>query len=91
MGQMQTRHLTFTRDGKTVYGIRNTGGHHVLFSMAVAGGPMKAIGEIPNEFAPHNYFGIGIRFSVAPDGKSLLYSTFSSKTSLWMLEGFEQP
>ena len=32
-----------------------------------------------------------IRFSVSPDGQSLLYPALSVKTGLWMLEGFQQP
>jgi Tol biopolymer transport system component len=91
LGPLPTLHLTFSRDGRTLYGVRNEGDHHFLFSMPVAGGPMKTIGEIPRELAPRMMFNIGMRFSVAPDGKSLLYSTVSNKMSLWMLEGFEKP
>jgi TolB protein len=91
LGQIATLHLTFSRDGRTLYGVRTEGDRQVLFSMPVDGGTMKTIGEIPREFAPRIFFPLGIRFSVAPDGKSLLFSTISSKASLWMLEGFNTP
>ena len=29
--------------------------------------------------------------AVSPDGGSILYPAFSTKTGLWMLEGFEKP
>jgi hypothetical protein len=52
---------------------------------------MKTIGDVGSEFAPNSFLGPGIRFSLSPDGKSILYPTHSSKTSLWMLEGFDAP
>ena len=52
---------------------------------------MKAMGEVGCEFAARSYENPGARFSVSPDGESILYPTFSSKTGLWMLEGFAQP
>jgi hypothetical protein len=30
----------------------------------------------------------GIRLSISPDGKSLVYATRNVKLNLWMLEGF---
>ena len=39
----------------------------------------------------HQFFQFFQFFSVSPDGQSILYPTFSTKTGLWMLEGFEQP
>ena len=33
----------------------------------------------------------GIRFSLAPDGKSLVYSTANGSADLWMLTGYRQP
>jgi len=52
---------------------------------------MKTIGDAGSEFAPRSYLNPGIRFSVSPDGQSILYPTSSTKTGLWMLEGFEKP
>jgi Tol biopolymer transport system component len=91
VGKIATLHLTFSRDGKTLYSIRAEGEHQYLFSLTIANGQMKTIGDVGSEFAPRSYLTPGIRFSVSPDGGSIIYPTFSSKTGLWMLEGFDQP
>ena len=91
LGKIATQHLTFSKDGKTLYGIRAEGDHQYLFSLTIATGQMKTIGDVGSEFAPRSYMNPGVRFSVSPDGQSILYPTFSTKTGLWMLEAFAQP
>lgn len=91
LGKIATQHLTFSKDGETLYGIRAEGDHQYLFSLTIATGQMKTIGDVGSEFAPRSYVGPGVRFSVSPDGQSILYPTYSTKTGLWMLEGFAQP
>jgi serine/threonine protein kinase len=91
LGKIDTEHLTFSKDGKTLYGIRTEGEHQYLFSLTIATGQMKTIGDVGSEFAPRSYLNPGIRFSVSPDGESILYPTNSTKTGLWMMEGFAQP
>ena len=91
LGKIATQRVTFSKDGKMLYGIRAEGEHQYLFSLAIATGQMKTIGDVGSEFAPRSYLNPGIRFSVSPDGGSILYPTASTKTGLWMLEGFEKP
>jgi serine/threonine protein kinase/dipeptidyl aminopeptidase/acylaminoacyl peptidase len=91
LGKIATPHLTFSKDGRTLYGIRAEGDHEYLFSLAIASGQMKTIGDVGSEFAPRSSVKPGIRFSVSPDGGSILYPTLSTKMGLWMLEGFDQP
>ena len=91
LGKIATQYLTFSKDGKMLYGIRAEGDHQYLFSLTIATGQMKTIGDVGSEFAPRSYLNPGIRFSLSPDGQSILYPTNSTKTGLWMLEGFEQP
>lgn len=91
LGKIATQHLTFSKDGKTLYGIRAEGDHQYLFSLTIATGQMKTIGDVGSEFAPRSYLNPGIRFSVSPEGQSILYPTYGTKTGLWMLEGFAQP
>ena len=91
LGQMKTAHLTFSKDGKTLYGIRAEGDHRFLFSFAIATNQVKTIGDVGPDFTPLSYLTPGIRFSLSPDGKSILYPTASSNESLWMLEGFDVP
>ena len=91
IGQMKTAHLAFSKDGKTLYGIRSEGDHRFLFSFAIAANQVKTIGDVGPDFTPQSYLTPGIRFSLSPDGKSILYPATSSKESLWMLEGFDAP
>jgi hypothetical protein len=81
LGRINTPQLAFSRDGQTLYGIREEGEHQYLFSLTLDG-RMKTIGDVGAEFAPRSYLTLDIRFSVAPDGKSVLYPTYSTKTSL---------
>ena len=89
LGKIATPHMTFSKDGQTLYGIHAEGEHEYLFSLSLDG-RMRTIGDVGAEFKPKRTVS-GARFSVAPDGKSILYATSSSQSSLWMLEGFEQP
>jgi serine/threonine protein kinase len=91
LGKIATPHLAFSKDGQTLYGIRAEKDHQYLFSLSLAGNRMKTIGDVGTEFAPLSYLTPGIRFSLSPDGKSILYPSYSIKTSLWMLEGFDAP
>jgi hypothetical protein len=40
-------------------------------------------------FAPASSFSPAIRFSMAPDGKSFVYSVATRHSNLWMFEGFQ--
>ena len=51
---------------------------------------MKTIGEIAKEFTPLSYTNPGIRLSLSPDGKSILYPARRT-VSLWMMEEFPRP
>lgn len=90
-GDLRSPYLTFSKDGKTLYGVRSEPPHYSLFSIDVASKQLKSIGEIGNEYAPGAYTEPGVRFSLAPDGKSITYGTRLYRSSLWLLEGFRQP
>jgi len=79
----------FSADGKLVYGIRSDGKRNMLFSVDIATGVEKVLGDLGKDFSPSTNLRPGIRFSLAPDGKSFVYSIVKSKSNLWMLEGFE--
>lgn len=90
-GESKTVQMTFSADSKKLYGIRVEADRCVLYSLDIGTKEQKAIGDIAKDFAPASYSNPGIRLSLSPDGKSLLYPAIRRSSSLWMLEGFEQP
>jgi dipeptidyl aminopeptidase/acylaminoacyl peptidase len=80
----------FSGDGALLYCIRQDkpSDPGVFFSMPVAGGPEKVIGPVPNENKPQ-WGGLGMRLSLAPDGRSFAYQISKTTANLWMLEGLE--
>jgi hypothetical protein len=51
----------------------------------------NVIKELGKDLRPVSGFNPGIRFSLAPDGKSMVYSTVKQRSDLWMLQGYSQP
>jgi Tol biopolymer transport system component/predicted Ser/Thr protein kinase len=86
-----TAQVTFSADSTLLYGIRVEATRCVLFSIDIAGKQTKTIGEFARDFAPSSYSNPGIRLSLSPDGRSILFPAQRSSTGLWMLEGFRQP
>jgi hypothetical protein len=78
----------FSSDGKILYGIRAEQDRELLFTVDTATGAEKVIGDLGKEFKPSSNVNPAIRFSLAPDGKSFVYSASNFKQNLWMLEGF---
>ncbi|MGB0052271.1 MAG: hypothetical protein WBQ02_08525, partial [Terracidiphilus sp.] len=62
-----------------------------LFSLDPLTLKQKVIKELGKDLRPASNFGPGIRFSLAPDGKSIIYSTVKSRSDLWLLQGYRQP
>ena len=91
LGTMTTQHLAFSKDGKSLYGIRPEGSHQYLFSVNISSNRMQTIGDVGSDFAPGTFLNNSLRFSLSPNGQSILYSTVSNRNSLWMLEGFDAP
>jgi dipeptidyl aminopeptidase/acylaminoacyl peptidase len=88
LGMADTIEMTFSRASRLLYGIRREGDRLLLFSLDIATKALKNIGYLAKDFAPNSYLMPGIRLSLSPDGKSILYPTTSTKSSMWMLEGF---
>ncbi len=90
-GEPDTIQVAFSPDSKRLYGIRVEPDRCALYSLDIATKEQKTIGYISRDFTPSSYSNPGIRLSVAPDGKSILYPMWRRSNSLWMLEGFDQP
>ena len=78
----------FSADGKLLYGIRTDGNRRLLYSVDIARGVAKDIGDVGFDNIPVSPLNPGVRLSLSPDGKSLTYGTIKSKVNMWMLEGF---
>ena len=79
---------------KRLYGIKTDPlqpNSQLLFSLEIDTVKMKTIADLGRENAPTSRLNPGIRFSLAPDGKSMIYAIGKSKSNLWMLEGFAKP
>jgi len=90
LGDHGSLYYMFSADGKMVYGIRVDGDRTLLFSVDIASGAEQIIGDLGRNFRPDTSLWPGIRFSLAPDGKSFVYGTASYKSDLWLLEGFAE-
>ena len=86
-----TVQLTFSKDSRLLYGIRRVEGRPQLFSVDIATKNVKVIGEFDQELYPSSYLNPGIRLSLSPDGKNILFPSITRSSSLWMLEGFDPP
>jgi len=93
LGNIKTLNLAFSKEGKLLYGIE-TGSieadlRATLFSLDPATLQRKTIKELGKDFIPANV--ANSRFSLAPDGKSFVYTVWKHRTDLWMLTGYRQP
>ncbi len=89
LGDKGSPYYMFSSDGKLVYGIRSARDSNELFSLNIATGAEKVLGNLGKDFTPSSDLNPGIRFSMAPDGKSFVYGVVKYKSNLWILEGFE--
>ncbi|HEY3838857.1 MAG TPA: protein kinase [Bryobacteraceae bacterium] len=93
LGTVDWGHLTFSIDGKKLYGIRRDKEHQYLSSLDVGADPKdwKIIADVGNDYAPSSDHNPGYRLSAAPDGTCAIYTISNTKSSIWMLEGFLAP
>ncbi len=90
-GESTTVQMTFSADSKKLYGIRVEPDRCILYSLDIVTKEERIIGDIAKDFTPASYSNPGIRLSLSPNGKSNLYPAIRRSSSLWMLEGFDQP
>lgn len=98
LGKIETPYLAFARDGKLLYGIltgetKADQDRATLFSLDPGTLKQKVIKELGKDLQPQwaSQSWNDLRFSVAPDGKSLAYSTSKDRQDIWMLQGYRQP
>jgi serine/threonine protein kinase/Tol biopolymer transport system component len=90
-GEPKAVQTTFSADSKRLYGVRVDQDRNTLFSLDIATKEEKTIGDIGKDFTPASYSNPGVRLSLSPDGKSILYPALRRSSGLWMLENFDPP
>jgi Tol biopolymer transport system component len=78
----------WSRDGTVIYGIRYVEGEMVLFSMDMRSRLERKLGALGGA-ARRTSIGRPT-FSLAPDGKTLLFSLYKRRGDIWLLEDFQQ-
>jgi serine/threonine protein kinase len=88
LGIIETSNLGFSKDGKTIYGIRADADKWFLFSLDIETAKLRDIKPVDSALRPISPLNPAIRFTLAPDGKSFAYSVAKHSSSLWMMQGF---
>ena len=93
IGKIESPYLEFSKDGKQLYGIETDDDdpkRATLFSLAPATHREKEIRDIGADLGLPTPFP-NLRFSLAPDGKSIACTGVRARYDLWMLTGYRQP
>jgi Tol biopolymer transport system component len=77
----------WAKDGAHVYAVRSVRNHYTVASIAVLDGAEKNLSEF--DLPPEARFGTGL--SLAPDGKTLDTTLYTTKGDIWLLEDFRAP
>lgn len=89
LGIIQTANLGFSKDRRTAYGIRNDDDNKwFLFSIDIETANLRDIKQLDSSLRPQLNVGPAMRYTLAPDGKSVAYTIAKSSNSVWMLQGF---
>jgi Tol biopolymer transport system component len=91
LGNIKIYYLAFSKDGKKLYGIKYGDEKNPLIEVDVATLKTKVIKELGVEWEPDDDLWPSIRLSLAPDGKSLVYTVSKTQENIWMLQGYRQP
>ena len=92
IGKLDSWSLTFSRDGRSLYGIRVIGNDASLIAYDLATSKTRIVKQLDKSLIPAANLGPGIRFTLTPDGKSISYSVQKNATSqIWMMQGFKAP
>ena len=83
--------IAFSRDGNTLYAAGRDRGRNFVKAVDVPSGAVRAIADYASDMAISGGNNYQTRLSVSPDGKSLTTAGVTSKSGLWLLEGYPLP
>jgi len=83
--------VVWSRDGRTLYQMRRTvSRQYGLFAIDVASGAGRRIRDA-GDLAPYTLLSPGLRLSLSPDGKSIVYAVNRPREEIWLLDGLQPP
>lgn len=82
--------LAWSADSETLYGLRGLDGNWSLFAERVQNGAIRTVANYGSQITPCSFYGLGLRLSLSPDGKSFAIGTMKSQWDLWTLDGFSK-
>jgi len=88
LGDFHSEHITFSVDGKRIWFVCDEPKKVRLISFDLEGNKENIVADLGLANRPASDMDEGIRFSISPDGKSLVYATRNDRRTLRMLEGF---
>src|SRR3954447_16788077 len=74
IGKLHSWYLTFSSDGRSLYGIRGTGNDTALIAYDLATSTTRVIKQLDKSMIPTRPLAPGTRFTLTPDSKSISYS-----------------
>ena len=80
--------FTWSRDGKTLYEVRDE--HPALVAVNIATSKETKLRDLEG-LAPYASMNPGVMASLTFDGKSILYSVNRPRTEIWILNGIQTP
>ena len=92
LGEISSSYLAFSRDGRSLFGIRSAAGELSLIAYDLDTSTMRAIKALDKSLAPVTGLNPGRRYTLTPDGKSLAYSVRRNPIEeIWRMPAFKAP
>jgi eukaryotic-like serine/threonine-protein kinase len=88
---MTAQVLTWSRDGKRLYGLAPGTAGSELREMDTATGSVRTIAVYDLQLRPIEDSGDTRRLTFSPDGKSLLTTVYTNRSNIWLLKGLRLP
>ena len=83
--------LTWSRDGKRLYGLGAGVNGSELREMEIASGAVRTVAAYDSHLHVTDGSGNGRRLTLSPDGRSLLTTVYTNRSNVWLLKGLRLP